>query len=103
MVGVLGCRFGGGGWVMGLPVLCWWKWVVCWWKLSSLSPHLRAFSPKSKLSNHHRGSLTWMLSAVANLAVGCCGGVVVWVWGCSASDGEMGLGFGFWVSPTAKW
>uniref|UniRef100_A0A2N9G1L9 Transmembrane protein n=1 Tax=Fagus sylvatica TaxID=28930 RepID=A0A2N9G1L9_FAGSY len=31
MVGVLGCRFGGGGWVMGLPVLWWWQWVVCWW------------------------------------------------------------------------
>uniref|UniRef100_A0A2N9ELK2 Uncharacterized protein n=1 Tax=Fagus sylvatica TaxID=28930 RepID=A0A2N9ELK2_FAGSY len=33
---------------------------------------------------------------------------VVWglrfgIWVCSASDGEMGLGFGFWVSPTAKW
>ena len=42
MVGVLGCRFGGGGWVMGLPVLWWWQWV-------------------------------------ANLAVECCGDVVVWV------------------------
>ncbi|GMY14369.1 hypothetical protein FCV25MIE_09608 [Fagus crenata] len=31
MVGVLGCRFGDVGWVMGLPVLWWWQWVVCWW------------------------------------------------------------------------
>jgi hypothetical protein len=48
-----------------------------------------------------------MSSAVANLAVGRCGGVVVWVgasltplfgvWdlGCSASNGEMGLALGF--------
>jgi hypothetical protein len=61
------------------------KWQVRYYlkkKLKKLSgtPHLRAFSPESKLSDHHRGSLTWMSSAVANLAVGCCGGVVVWVW-----------------------
>ncbi|GMY34929.1 hypothetical protein FCV25MIE_30171 [Fagus crenata] len=90
MVGVLGCRFGGGGWVMGLPVLWWWQWV-------SLLAGIKTFR-----------SSPW----VANVDVVCGGQSGCWVlrrrrclgWGL-VDTVVRGLRFGIWVAPppTVKW
>ncbi|GMY34141.1 hypothetical protein FCV25MIE_29383 [Fagus crenata] len=98
--GVLGCRFGGGGWVIGLPVLWWWQWVETLFSLSSsqsLLAGIKTFRSSPWVANvdvvYSGQSGRWVLRRHRCLGWGLVD-AIVW-----------GLRFGIWVAspPTVKW